>query len=295
MSETTTEKARWISSRPLSACLAIAAAGVLVVCGPRLARRVEYGWSGAVSAEGARFHLDPSDEVITRAILRDGTWEKAEIETVRRLLRPGDTFIDVGANVGWYTAVGSKSVGREGRVIAFEPAPGSLTYLRRTVAANGLRNVSVEPKALSDKPGTLELHIGATNKGHNSLLASTATDATVKVPAVTLDDYLSDIPGAVRLVKIDTEGAEGFILRGMAETFRKNPHMAVLMEYHPRLIRALGFDPPTVIRNLYALGYEVTAVEAKTAHEVPVLNDRLDRLTATLEENNAFVNLLATR
>jgi FkbM family methyltransferase len=284
-----------ISSKTLAAGLAVATAVVLSLCGPVLARRTQYWYSGVVTAEGLRFHLDPNDAVITGAILRDGTWEKAETETIRRLLAPGDTFIDVGANVGWYTAIASRSVGPRGRVIAFEPAPGSLAYLRRTVAENGCRNVTIEPKALSDKPGTLDLHIGVENKGHNSIIASGATGETVAVEAVTLDDYLGDVPGGIRLIKIDTEGAEGFILRGMRETFRKNPHMAILMEYHPRLIRSLGFDPPSLIRDLYGLGYKFAAIEANSGREIPVVDEDLDRLTAALEKETSFVNLLGTR
>lgn len=275
--------------------LALASVVVGALCYVPLARRVRFWRTGVVVTEGIRFYLDPQDQVITRSILRDGSWEKAETATVRRLLHPGDTFVDVGANVGWYTAVASRAVGDRGRVIAFEPAPTSFRYLSRTVKANDCRNVTLEPKALSDRPGTLTLHIGETNKGHNSILATAPGMERVSVPAVTLDDYFRSAPGRVDLIKIDTEGAEGLILGGMDETFRKNPGMSILMEYHPKLVRATGCDPAAMVGRLYERGYKVATVEAGTGENIPIAAEKLARLTAALEANNAYVNLLVTR
>lgn len=273
----------------------VAVACMLATNAGQLNRRARYLATGTVTTEGFTIRLDPTDKVITQAIIRDGIWEKAETEVIKSLLRPGDTFIDVGANVGWYTLVASKAVGDRGRVIAFEPAPGSLEVLVRNVKENGVRNTKVEGKALSNKPGKLRLHIGATNKGHNSILGSTATDGFVDVEAVTLDDYLRTVDGRVRLIKIDTEGAEGFILEGMRETFDRNPQMKVVMEYHPSLMRQAGFDPATIVSGFYRRGYEVLAIEPGTGKTIPIKENRLADLTAELEKGQAFVNLLVTR
>ena len=75
---------------------------------------------------------------------------------------------------------------------------------------------------------------------------------TVTVEALPLDEYLKDVAGEIALIKIDVEGAEGFVLKGMQETFRKNPRMALLMEFYPTLIRRGGSDPVEMLHNFYA-------------------------------------------
>ena len=81
-------------------------------------------------------------------VLSSGTYEPEETRLFRSKCRPGDTVIDVGANVGWYTVIASKLVGKKGRVIAFEPEPVNFAILKKNVLANGCENVILELKAL---------------------------------------------------------------------------------------------------------------------------------------------------
>jgi FkbM family methyltransferase len=272
--------------------MAVSVALLVTLNAGQIGRRVRFKATGLVQADGFTLRLDPKDEIITQAILRDGSWEKSETAVIRRLLQPGDTFVDVGANMGWYTLVASKAVGSTGRVISFEPAPSSYSLLQRNVKDNGCRNTTLEAKALSDKRGTLRLHLGETNKGHNSIIKSSATRGFVDVEALTLDEYLGSVPGVISLVKIDTEGAEGFILDGMAETFKRNPGMALVMEYHPSLMRLAGFDPEKVLGKFYGRGYTVEAIEPETGRTKQIKVDNIKPLTSALEKYNAFVNIL---
>jgi FkbM family methyltransferase len=284
-----------ITARHVILVLALSVTALFAAKAGPSARRAIFKATGVVRTEGLKFHLDPRDEVITETILQYGTWEKSETEVVRRLLRPGDTFVDVGANVGWYTLIASRAVGETGRVIAFEPAPGSYSLLAQNAKDNGCRNVILESKALSDKRGTLRLNIGATNKGHNSIISSSLTKGFVDVEALPLDEYLKDLPGKIDLIKIDTEGAEGFILNGMTQTFRKNPKMAVIMEYFPTLIRKAGFDPAAILHDFYRQGYTVRIIALGTGRTNKMEESDMAEMTSTLEKNGEYTNILVDR
>ena len=149
-------------------------------------RVASFRLNDTVQLEGSTYEIDPDDQAMTYVILRDGMWEPAETALIRSQLKPGDTFIDVGANFGYYTVLASKLVGPTGRVIAFEPDPRSFQLLERNVARNGCTNVVLEQKALADKPGTLTLHVSDSNRGAHSVIAAGTDNVshTVDVPAV---------------------------------------------------------------------------------------------------------------
>lgn len=283
---------RRITARRVNLVLALVIAGLLAISGDRIARRVRYGLTGAVQVEGLTLYLDPRDEVITRMILHDGTWEPSETAVLRSLLRRGDTFIDVGANIGWHTLIAAKAVGPEGHVIAFEPAPVSFEILRHNAEVNGCRNAILVPKALSDKPGSVRLHLSDTNKGHNTILDEPGLKETIDVEAVPLDDYMKDVAREVALVKIDVEGAEGLVLEGMRETLRKHPQMAILMEFYPALIRRSRFDPAAMLRKFLDAGYEVQVIAANSSELSAIHEAQIPKLVALLDEHEGYVNIL---
>jgi FkbM family methyltransferase len=286
---------RVLMARRVSLVLALLVCFLLALfVGPQ-GRRVRFGLTGTVRAEGLTLLLDPKDKVITPFILDHGAYEPAETAVFRSLLRPGETFIDVGANIGWYTVLASRIVGPKGRVIAFEPAPGSFDLLRRNAELNGCRNVILEPKALSKEPGTLRLHLDDVNRGHHSILKLPELKRTIEVPAVRLDDYLKDDDHAISLIKIDTEGAEGFVLAGMAETLRRHPRMAIILEFFPRLLRLSGYEPEAFLRQFVELGYEIEVIEASSGKLVPIHSARIESVTDLLDERDEYVNLLIKR
>jgi FkbM family methyltransferase len=235
-------------------------------------RYIHFRFTDTVRLEGSTYELDPDDQKITGMILLNGGWEPAETGLIRSQLKPGDTFIDVGANFGYYTVLASKLVGPTGRVIAFEPDPRSFELLRRNVARNGCTNVVLEQKALADKPGTLTLHVSDSNRGAHSVVREGTPDVshTVDVPAVPLDDYLADKDGRVDLVKIDTEGAEGFILVGMQDTLRTNPAAKLVLEFIPSKLEQSGYPPERFMGLLRPHGFRYAEIDEDDATLHPV-------------------------
>jgi FkbM family methyltransferase len=243
--------------RIVAALVLVLIAGLTYMYGNRLLRKGQFRLTGSVRALGHTYYLQLEDQVITPVVLDWGVWERPITEQIQELLHPGDTFLDVGADFGWYTVIAADVVGPGGRVIAFEPAPENRAFLKRNVAANALSNTVVEPVALSNKPGKLTFHLNQTNTGDHSLLASQGRPGTMEVEATSLDLYLKDFTGEVSVVKIDTQGAEGLILEGMRQTMQRYPKMILIVEFTPDALRQTGHDPEAMLRQFHDQGYEV--------------------------------------
>lgn len=191
----------------------------------------------AAEVGGWRYGCDLRN-VIAREACLTGRTAPAETAVVRASLPSGGTFVDVGANWGYFTLAAAHAVGDAGRVIALEPDPRMHAELAGNVARNGIRNVAVLAVAAFDRAGEATLSGYAEedrNRGVSSLVAAPSADAlrfTVRTAA--LDDLL-DAEGvdAVDLVKIDVEGAEELVVRGMARGLAAGRYRRVLVELHP--------------------------------------------------------------
>ncbi|MGL4551064.1 MAG: FkbM family methyltransferase [Gemmataceae bacterium] len=223
-------------------------------------RSVRFRFTGQAVVDGSTFYLQPGDNYLTPMVVRFGEYEPAETQLVRQILKEGDTFLDVGANVGWFTVHGSKLVGTTGRVVAFEPEPSNLGFLRKNVQANGLKNVTVEEVALSNAAGSFKLYLEKANLGMHSLVLEHGGKHFIEVPTVRLDDHWKG-KGEIKLVKIDTEGAEGMILDGMRETLKAQKGMELVVEFAPERLVKSGYDPDKVLQDLYALGYKASLID----------------------------------
>jgi FkbM family methyltransferase len=167
-------------------------------------------------------------------LAEQGDWFEGEIHFIRRWLKPGMIVVDVGANYGLYTITCAQRVGRSGRVWAYEPASLPRSFLAQSVAKNGLDNVRIAEKALSDHEGSARLGIAA-NAELNSLNESGQSGENV--PLTTLDRESSTWERDVDFLKLDAEGEEVRILAGAKEFFARQ-HPLVMFEYKaPRCLK----------------------------------------------------------
>lgn len=203
-----------------------------------------------------QLYTNPDDSTIRAVLERDQVWEDLETRWILHTIRRGDVFVDVGANIGYYTVIASKIVGDEGHVYAFEPDPTSFAILKANVERNGLSNVTLEQKALSNEPGSLRLFLAHENKGdHRIFDEEGAARPFLDVEALRLDDYGPIKDRKVDFIKVDTQGAEGIILEGMVETIAANPQLAMVMEYTPSSLRAVGTDPAEFLTTLQKMDF----------------------------------------
>ena len=209
-----------------------------------------------VRAEGGWWIRIPDDHVLYH--LTRGSYEPQEIRFFRSMLKPGDTALDIGANFGLYTILAAKQVGREGRVLAFEPNPNSLRYLRLNILLNRQSRIEVVPVALSNEEGETEficvsqgaysaLKVGET-PGNTS--AITVRQTTLDAIAAAESLYLVDF------VKMDVEGAELLVLQGGEEFFSRIPRPLVMCEFNDNRAAPYGHTSRDVYQWLRDRDYE---------------------------------------
>lgn len=170
---------------------------------------------------GVRLLIDPArDKGVELALYQQGTYEEGTVQVLQEMLKPGDTFLDVGANIGWMSLIGARAVGNSGRVIAVEANPKTLPILQHNVEINQADRVEIYGLAVSDQPGSARLFENwNVNRGGASLLAQDDSPG-IEVTVETLDRLFSpDTP--LHVVKIDVEGLEPQVIRGGANWFRQ--------------------------------------------------------------------------
>ena len=144
-----------------------------------------------------------------------GSYEAEEARMFERLVGPGDTVLDLGAHIGFYTLLASHRVGAVGRVFAFEPSPVNAWYLRQHARLNRCANVEVHEAAVSDRTGST-----AFLSGRGSGTGRIGGHGGLRVRTVRLDDFVAEQRLRPAIVKIDVEGAEGLVLEGARELLR---------------------------------------------------------------------------
>lgn len=150
--------------------------------------------------------------------------EVAVIGAIRERLKAGDTFVDAGANIGFYTVMAAHIVGPSGRVVAFEMMPDTAAVLRRHVELNGLANVTIVERALADVADeTVEAHVEEGKFGQASISAG-KPGRLISVRTTTLDEVLGET-GEIAVLKMDIEGAEAPALRGADKTLERIGHV----------------------------------------------------------------------
>jgi FkbM family methyltransferase len=185
--------------------------------------------------------VDYSD-LVQRELFLHGEYEPETTRELLTLVRPGQTVVDVGANIGYYTLVLAKAVGPGGTVHAFEPVPRLFATLCRNVDSNGFGNVVAEKRACWSAAGEFEIYEAAGgNSGKSSLFEQHAQGIQGHhVQAITIDQYSREKRlDVVNLIKIDVEGAETDVLEGATETIQRCRPILVL-EVVPQFLEARG-------------------------------------------------------
>lgn len=145
---------------------------------------------------------------------------------IKAAVQPGDSFIDVGANIGMISLLAARCVGQKGLVCAFEPNPTAFERLQAVIAENQLEQVKLYPWGLSDQQSTLTLSVVTAHTGMGTLAKIPEKDRSrisnqYQVPVYRGDDVLpKELPG-VTFIKIDVEGFEPYVIRGLSDTLRR--------------------------------------------------------------------------
>lgn len=182
----------------------------------------------------------------------------SELNHIRKQVRTGDVVVDIGSNIGFYALALSKIVGDTGKVICFEPGPVSYALLSRNVYANILNgnlpnNLVLVNKAVSDSTHSMNLFLCPTGESDNQVHAEETyyfegdpLEKRIKweVLATSLDNHFSSQEASkIRYIKVDTQGHEFYVLKGMSNILSSNKDIQLTVEYAPYLKAWENFTP----------------------------------------------------
>lgn len=209
----------------------------------------------------------------------------------KRSLGEGKVVLDVGANVGYFTLLAANAVGARGHVFAFEPAPGNVRMLKRNVEMNQYENVSCLALAVGECAGMRELTLSVfpdCNGFNQSPICSSI--GSVSVECVALDDFLEGRKPDV--VKIDVEGAEVSVLKGMQETLQRNNDIRLFIELNPVCLEAAGHSASELVASLKESGFSIQLIN-ETTGELRQLDERLEGIP--VDDPLYYANLFCSK
>jgi FkbM family methyltransferase len=211
------------------------------------------GWRRIRTKHGFLMDLNLQDW-IPQAIFLMGEFEPTTTAIAKKLLRQGDKVVDVGANIGYFSLLFSQCVGSKGHVYSYEPVPQLASALRKNAELNKFEQKTLSNLALSDHNGKARFYVGPDdNSGLSSLRQPGNSSIVLDVDLARFDDIFSHAED-IALIKIDVEGAELAVLRGM-EGYLCNKRPNILVEVTNKFLKEMGDSEQSLLAYLQSLGY----------------------------------------
>jgi len=210
-----------------------------------------------VRLDGFDLYVMPND-YIGFSIMRNKNYEPHVTNLIKNVLGRDDVFLDIGANVGYFTMLASSIVKGSGKVIAFEPNPQNLQLIYSSVQQNCAENIDIYPYAVSNTASILRFTTVGSNGGVVTK-DSKEQKHFLLVQSVVLDVILKD-EAKISLIKIDIEAHEPFALKGMAELIKRH-RPKIITEFHPWAMRLNNTgDPSEYLDQIVGLGYKLSII-----------------------------------
>lgn len=204
-------------------------------------------------------YANAQDTDLVPHLCLNGFWEPRLTLALLKTLQPNWYCLDVGANHGYYTLLMADAVGSAGRVLALEPNPQIAGLVQQSIEVNGFNDrASVQAVAASSQDGaTVQLVVPSGKTGRASIMMhATGSDAVFSVDTVTIDQLTSDWE-RLDLIKVDAEGAELDIWRGMQHTLQRHPNLTLVLEY----AASRYADPKGFLDEIQAAGFALRQVD----------------------------------
>lgn len=238
---------------------------------PVLSKYEDLKWrrynGGIIELPWFKMFVDPSEPVVSKSIFLYKKWEQFESRLFSESVSKGNIVLDIGAHIGWYSLMASACVGKTGIVYAFEPEPNSFNILSKNVNLNGIQNVILVNKALSDSSGSKELFVNLYKNGpSNYQMWRVSNEESISIDTVSLDEYLED--KHVDVIKMDVEGCEVKVLRGAEDVLSENPQLRIFSEYWPEGIKRAGDSPEEYIDIISDHGFCIRKMDGKKLRKI---------------------------
>ncbi|MGK7876192.1 MAG: FkbM family methyltransferase [Xenococcaceae cyanobacterium] len=205
-----------------------------------------------------------------------GVFEQETNKILSSLLKPGMSFVDVGAHIGYFTLIAANSLSSSGRVFSFEPDPSNFELLQKNVEVNDYADyIETIPLAVSNICGKLELFSGNLDLSQSSLFKNSCTSQNhVSVEATTLDIFFENhgFP-SIDVIKMDIEGGEVFALEGMVEICKRNQNLKLIIEFLPGALQVAGVEPERYFRCIQNLGFSKISIIENSLKPIVISQD----------------------
>jgi len=208
--------------------------------------------------------------------------EEFETEIFKKEIKKGDTVLDLGAHIGYYTLLAARLVGAKGKVFAFEPEPTNFALLKKNIEINNYQNVIPVEKAVSNKNGKGRLYLKE-KKTQNRIYDSQENDPFIEIETVKLEDYIKE---KVDFIKMDIEGSEVMAAKGMTSLFQKNQQIKIMTEFYPRLIEKSGENPLEFLKLLKKCGFSLNKINSQDKKIEPI--EDLEKTSEIEDHINLF-------
>jgi len=211
--------------------------------------------------------------IVSAGLALNGIWEETETELVKKLIKKNDLVVDIGANIGYFSLIFAKLVGPGGKVFSFEPELENLNLLKKNIEVNGYKNVIIENTAISDSDGKTKLYLSKNDRGHHRISQSEKQNKNaVTVTKITLDQYFEKKTDSKKIsfIKIDVEGSEIGVLKGMTSILQGNNNLKLLVEYCPNHILDYGAKPEEFVQILKTNGFNIYQINPERKILEPV-------------------------
>ncbi len=218
-----------------------------------------YGVFKKIDYENESFHIkvDPRNGTVDNIILFEGVFDRDHLTLIKQKLKEGETFLDIGANIGQYSLFSSKVVGENGRVFAFEPVKDIYDQFNESIKKNNIKNIFLYNKACGEKQDILYINKFQGHAGGSSFISSENSKNVKKeeVEIIVLDDFLGD--KKIDFIKIDVEGYEYEVLCGLKRIISKYKPK-ILLEYSPDMyIRNIKENTHLILEYLFSSQYKI--------------------------------------
>lgn len=273
--------------KKLYALVIFAASSSLVRKAARLIFKLAPRTDIAVRSPEGIVYADSPDRLLAALLWKKTMPSSLEYSVYTRLIRPGMTVLDIGANIGFFTLLFSRLAGEAGRVIAFEPDPDNFRLLRKTMDANKRRNVDCEQTAVSERDGTLKLFLSEEHRGDHRIFDSGDGRKSIETRTISVDGRLGP-QGRADFIKMDIQGAEYLALAGMERTMRNSPGLMMLCEFSPALLKKAGSEPGALLEKLLSYGFTLKYLDEETRSVKEASPEELTALCA----GEKYLNLL---
>jgi FkbM family methyltransferase len=199
-----------------------------------------------------------TSDYVDRWLFTGADFEPDTVKLIQKYLSKDDNFLDIGANIGYFSLIASQIVGKRGTVYSFEPTPETISRLHKNIRLNNLRNIQVIENAVSNQKGSVTFKIPSDkirNSGRSSMRDIEENFFEISVDTISID-LMMDSLKKIALIKMDIEGAEGLALDGMKNLIKRD-RPVIIMELSDGYLKQMGYSAEKVLGFLRNQKYKV--------------------------------------